>query len=125
MNVTRNHFHIVDYVVFVLMFLLSLSIGAFFWMKSRHKNTTDEYLMGGRKLGVVSTAMSMCVSILSATTLLGAPAEMYSYGIMYEFICIPVFIGTVIVAAWFVPLLYPLKVTSANKVKTSFQKYFE
>ena len=112
----RKYFHPVDYVVFVLMFIVSLSIGGIFAFRSRKNNTTDEYLMGGRKLGLVPVTISICVSVVSANTLLGAPAEMYTYGVMYEFVCVGIIISTIIVALFFVPLLYPLKLTSAHKV---------
>ena len=69
-------------------------------------------------MSLLPVAVSMCVSVLSGTTLLGAPAEMYNYGIMYELVCIPIFLASVIVAVWFVPMFYPLKITSINKVCT-------
>ena len=112
-----RRFHIVDYVVFVLMFVASISIGAYHAFRSRNKATTEEYLMGGRQLGLIPVTISICVSVVSANTLLGAPAEMYTYGIMFQFIGIPIVLSTIIVAVWFVPLIYPLHVISIHKVR--------
>ena len=112
----RKYFHWVDYVVFVFMFVFSLSIGVFFAFRSRNKNTTEEYLMGGRKLGLLPVTISICVSVVSANTLLGAPAEMYTYGVMYELSCIGAILATIIVAAFYIPLLYPLRLISAHEV---------
>lgn len=71
--------------------------------------------MGGRNLGLIPVAMSICVSIISSNTLLGAPAELYYQGIMYMFVFIPIIPGILVTAYFFVPLLYPLKLKSAHK----------
>ena len=117
MEVSQNHFHIVDYVVFVFMFLISIGIGVYFGFAGRKQKTTDDYLMGGRQLSLIPVALSLVVSVVSANTLLGAPAETYNYGIMYWLILIGLVPATVIVAVTFVPLFYPTKVTSANEVR--------
>ena len=72
--------------------------------------------MGGRKLGLLPVTISICVSVVSANTLLGAPAEMYTYGVMYELSCIGAILATIIVAAFYIPLLYPLRLISAHEV---------
>ena len=59
----NRYFHMVDYVVFALMFIVSMSVRVFFAFRSRNKNTTDEYLMGGRKLGLLPVTISICVSV--------------------------------------------------------------
>ena len=78
-------FSAADYAVFALTLLASLVIGLYFAFADRRKATTEDYLMGGRNLGLVPVAISMCVSVVSASSLLGAPAEMYTYGIHYMY----------------------------------------
>ena len=45
-------FSAADYVVFGLMLLFSALIGFYYGFKDRTKNTTHEFLLGGRKLKV-------------------------------------------------------------------------
>ena len=116
MALERNYFHAVDYVVFVLMFLVSIAIGLYFGFAGSKQKTTKEYLMGNRNMQLAPVALSLVVSVVSANTLLGAPAEMYSFGIMYWFMLIGLIPGTILVAIFFVPLFYPLKLISANEV---------
>ena len=61
--------------------------------------------------------------MISANTLLGAPAEMYTYGVMYEFVCVAIVLSTVIVAIFFVPLFHPLNMTSVHKVSLLIHYY--
>lgn len=55
-----SHFDIVDYVVFSGMLCVSVFIGIYFAFFAKQKqNTTEEYLMGGKKMGVVPIATSL------------------------------------------------------------------
>ena len=116
-KMTSFWFHPADYAVFALTLLASLSIGVYFAVADRRKNTTEDYLLGGRKLGLVSVAISMCVSVVSSNTFLGAPAELYTYGIHYELMIFSIPIAILFVAAFVVPVFYPIKLTSKNKVR--------
>ncbi len=116
MEVDRHYFHVVDYVVFVLMLCVSMGIGVYFAIVGRHHNTTEDYLMGNRNMKLLPVSMSLVVSVVSANTLLGAPADTYYYGIMYFFMLIGLIPATIIVCIWFVPLFYPMRITSANEV---------
>ncbi len=59
----------------------------------------------------------MVVSVVSTNTLLGVPAEAYSYGIQFAIYGIGVILATTFVGAFFVPLMFPLKMTSAHEVR--------
>ena len=116
MAADRNYFHVVDYVVFILMFLVSMAIGAYFGFVGSKQKTTKEYLMGNRNMRLAPVTLSLVVSVVSANTLLGAPAETYSYGIMYWFMLLGLVPATILVAAFFVPLFFPLQITSVSEV---------
>lgn len=45
-------FSIPDYIVFSMMLVISSAIGFFYAWKERKKKTTDQVLLGGRKLKV-------------------------------------------------------------------------
>ena len=67
-------------------------------------------------MSTIPVAMSICVSFISAILILGAPAEMYMYGTQYWLTWIGLTIASVLAALLFVPLLYPLKLTSSYEV---------
>ena len=56
------------------------------------------------------------MSFMSAIMILGASAEMYTHGTQYWIIWFGIGIASVLSILLFVPLLYPLKLTSANEV---------
>jgi Na+/proline symporter len=53
-----GHFHWIDWLVFALMLLVSAAAGL--WHFSRaHKSNTQDYLLGGRKLGLFPVSASL------------------------------------------------------------------
>lgn len=46
-----------EYVVFVLMLLVSALIGVFFWIKGQNSNS--DFIMGGKSMGVLPMTMSL------------------------------------------------------------------
>jgi len=70
-------FGITDYVVFVIMLGASAGIGVYFGFFSKTKNTTEEYLRGGKKIGEGAEGrMSRWTSTI-ATTEVGVVAQSY------------------------------------------------
>ena len=108
-------FHVVDYVIFILVIAASLSIGVYYAIFKRN-NTTSQYLMAGRSLSIIPTAISLLVSYISAISILGNAAETYYYGIDYMFVLVGYTFASFGAATLFVPLFYPLKLTSMNEV---------
>ena len=59
-NATKSFtFGTVDYIVFVIMLCTSAGIGVYFGFFSKSKNTTDEYLMGSKKMKTIPIAISL------------------------------------------------------------------
>ena len=77
-----NLLHWADYLIFALFLAVSISIGIYFAISGGHQRTTQEFLMGNRKLRVLPTMLSLLVSYQSAIAILGFPAEMYTKGSM-------------------------------------------
>lgn len=69
--------------------------------------------MGNRNMQLFPITISIMASFISAILILGTPAEMYTAGTLYMFYIIGACIGCIVAAMWFVPLLYPLKLTSS------------
>lgn len=55
-----RYFDIFDYIVFAVMLLVSSLIGVYFAFFAKVKqNTTSEYLMGGKTMGIFPISMSL------------------------------------------------------------------
>lgn len=78
---------------FVLYFVIVLSIGIFFFAKSKGNNEKD-YFLGGRKMGPWVTAMSAQASDMSAWLLMGLPGSILAFGLGQAWIGIGLAIGT-------------------------------
>ncbi|XP_052220142.1 sodium-coupled monocarboxylate transporter 1-like isoform X1 [Dreissena polymorpha] len=104
-----------DWVLFALMLGISAVIGIFYAVKeflNKNSNNAD-YLMGGRNMQLVPVAISILVSFMSAILILGTPAEMYTAGTLYFMYLIGMILAIILSALIFVPLLYPLRLTSS------------
>ena len=111
-----------DWVVFAAMLGISAIIGIFYAVREalgHNEATTGEYLMGGRKLGLIPVSISILVSFFSAIVLLGNPAEMYTLNTMLVWATVGMYLAVVLAAAIFVPLLYPLQLTSSFEVRNN------
>lgn len=59
-NDSTGQFDVVDWIVFGGMLCVSASIGIYFAFFAKQKqNTTQEYLMGGKSMGVLPIALSL------------------------------------------------------------------
>ncbi len=68
-------FAVADYVVFALMLVVSTAVGVYFAWASRGKESSRDFLTGGRKLTALPVSMSLTASFMSSTTLLSNPPE--------------------------------------------------
>ena len=69
-SASTHHFAPTDHVVFALTLAASLGIGLLVAARSGG-STNDDYLVAGRRLGLLPAAVSMCVSVVSASTFIG------------------------------------------------------
>ena len=110
-----------EYVIFAAALLISLGIGIYNALSGDKSKTTHGYLMANRQLGVLPVTMSMLMSFVSAIMVLGLTAEMYTYGILQWFFIIGILLADILAAILFVPLLYPLNITSSFEVSNIYQ----
>ena len=120
-------FHWADYLVFVIFLIISLGIGMFqgvMDMLGCNKKEdevdkevdTEEFLMGNRNFSVFPVALSTLAAFLSAILILGTPAEVYMQGTEYWIYALGMMLSCVFAVLLFVPLLYPLRLTSSYEV---------
>ncbi|CAH0402025.1 unnamed protein product [Chilo suppressalis] len=107
------YFDWLDYLVFGAMLLVSSLIGVYFaFFASKKQNTTAEYLMGGKTMGIFPISMSLIASYISGISLLGLPAEMYTYGTQLWAIVLSEWTVSLTIAVVYLPVFYNLQITS-------------
>ncbi|MBP3448827.1 MAG: sodium/proline symporter PutP [Clostridia bacterium] len=82
-----------EVLAFVLYFVAMLTIGVWFFAKSKSNNEKD-YFLGGRTMGPWVTAMSAQASDMSAWLLMGLPGSIIAFGLGQAWIGIGLAIGT-------------------------------
>ncbi|XP_066266083.1 sodium-coupled monocarboxylate transporter 1-like isoform X1 [Branchiostoma lanceolatum] len=102
-----------DYVVFAIMLCISAGIGIFYAFKGGGQKSTKEFLLAGRSMSIPPVAMSLLASFMSAITVLGTPAEVYTYGTMFWMFWITYMIMVMVSAHFYLPVFFDLGVTSA------------
>lgn len=115
MSSMNNLFHldVVDYIVIVGMLVLSSSTGIYqaVCSESRQK-TTHEYLLGNRQLGAFPVGISVFISVISAVSFMGNPAEVYVNGPTFWLVTLNGFAVGIIITRTFIPVFYRLQITS-------------
>ncbi|KAG8224740.1 hypothetical protein J437_LFUL005309 [Ladona fulva] len=110
----NNTFGWFDYILFCGMLVVSAIIGIYFAFFAKQKqNTTSEYLMGGKSMGLFPVAMSLIASWVSGITLLGMPAEIYTFGTQFWTGIIGIFLSTTAAGLFYIPVIHHLQLTSS------------
>lgn len=115
-SVVTSTFSTVDYVVFILLLVLSLAIGLYHACRGWGQHTIGQLLMADRKMTCFPVALSLLATFQSAVAILGVPSEIYQFGTQYWFLGISYFLGLLIPAHVFIPVFYRLHLTSAYEV---------
>lgn len=79
------------YIMIAVYFIILLAIGFYAYKKST--STLDEYMLGGRDLGALVTALSAGASDMSGWMIMGLPGSVYSIGLSAIWIAIGLTIG--------------------------------
>lgn len=82
----------IEAVIFGLYFAFMLSIGIYFFLKSKNSGE-KEYFLGGRSMGAWVSALSAGASDMSAWALMGLPAAIYAMGMGQSWIAIGLGLG--------------------------------
>ncbi len=112
-------FHWGDYLVLGISLFLSCAVGVYYGIMDwkRKNNTTEDFLMAGRKMTALPVAVSIVVTMMSAITLLGNPVELYYFGVVYWVYTLGNAAGLPIVAHFVAPVFHKMKVVSVNQVR--------
>lgn len=128
-NDSPSLFTAADYAVCIVMLVASFALGlvaAFIERRhrSRHRITSERFLLGSRRLNVIPVSMSMTIPFAAAINILGTPADVYMYNTMFWWICLAYIIGGALVCRMFVPLYFKTGVVSAFEVRQIEKLYF-
>ena len=94
----------------LLVFLLILA-GIGFYLKNRVKSSED-YWVGGREIGPVTTAISYCAAYTSTVAVIGSSAMYYLYGLGYAVLEM---LGTTVMVCTFTFVLIGLKMRAVSE----------
>nr|CAB3266302.1 sodium-dependent multivitamin transporter-like [Phallusia mammillata] len=108
----KQNFQPWDYVIFISCLVISVLIGVFSAFSGGRQKTTKEYLMANRNVGYGPASLSLLVTIMSAITILGVPAEIYLHGTGYGMFAFSYFLFIPIAAHGIIPVLYDLHIIS-------------
>lgn len=105
--------HPLDWVAIAVYVVMLLGIG---WYYARRTVTTEDYLLGGRRMNPVTVGLSMFATLLSTLTYLALPGEMIKHGpmIVSQYMMYPVIF--LVIGFVLVPVIMRQKVTSAYEI---------
>ncbi|XP_046371526.2 sodium-coupled monocarboxylate transporter 1-like [Haliotis rufescens] len=101
-----------DYVVICGLLSVSVGIGLYYAIRGRKRGTREDYLLGGRRLHVLPVTMSLFVSYTSSASMIGLPAETFTYGFVYAMFAAGLAASMTIFMLTLVPMMHNLKITS-------------
>ncbi len=81
-----------ELVVFIIYLIFTVSIGVYFFVRSK-TGGEKEYFLGGRQMGPWVSALSAGASDMSAWVLMGLPGSIYFYGVGQTWIAIGLALG--------------------------------
>lgn len=106
-------FSVIDYACVIGMLVISVGIGVFFgfFQKSKSEESSSDFLMGS-DMNLLTVALSLTTSFITAIELLGNPAEIYFNGMQFALIIISLLF--VVPVAWhiFYPIFFKMELAS-------------
>jgi len=113
MNTPRATLHILDWIVLLLYAIGMLLVGFYY---SHRNKSSDDYLLGGRKMSSFRVGLSYFATMFSAVSYLSMPGEMIKNGpMMWSFLAAFPFVYLV-VSRFFIPFIMKLNISSAYEL---------
>ncbi|NBR04987.1 MAG: sodium-coupled permease [Planctomycetes bacterium] len=108
--------HLMDWLVIFAYGALMLGVGVYYSLKN---SSTEEYLLGGRRMSPIALGLSLFATLVSTLSYLGVPGEMISNGPMMvtQLAAHPLIF--LIVGYGLIPFLMKQPVTSAYEILES------
>ncbi|XP_050299973.1 putative sodium-dependent multivitamin transporter isoform X4 [Anthonomus grandis grandis] len=113
MQVLQPSLKIWDYIIVILVLVISSSIGVYYRFTGGKQKTVKEYLHADKNMSIYPVAISLMASFLSSITIIGVSSENYAYGFQFILIYLGHLIFTPIAAYLYLPVFFKLQATSA------------
>jgi len=107
---TMTRFGWLDYTIFVAYLLGSVLIGVVF---VREQQSVRDYFLAGRRMGYITVAVSVLAALFSGISYLGAPAEVYAYGMAFMLFGLSFLIATPVTNLVFLPVFHHARIYTA------------
>ena len=106
-------FEVIDWVVIAIYAGLMISVGVYY---ERQTKTTDDYLLGGRKMKSWAVGLSYYATLFSTISYLAYPGEIIKHGplILGSLLSYPLIF--IVVSRFMIPFIMRLRVTSAYEI---------
>ncbi|XP_064627909.1 sodium-coupled monocarboxylate transporter 1-like isoform X2 [Lineus longissimus] len=108
-------FHWADYILFVIVLIVSAAIGVYYGFTGLRQKTTSEFFLGGRNMPFFPVTISILASFISAVSILGTPAEIYTFGIIYVLLSLSYFVAFPVSVHIYLPMFHKLNLTSCHE----------
>lgn len=104
-----------DYAILAAALAASAGVGVYF---GRWKGgTAEDFLLAGRGAQVWPVAVSLMATFMSATNVMGLPADIYVHGTHMAFMNVGFIIGPIVSAYLFLPVFFNSDFTTAYEVR--------
>ncbi|XP_033125947.1 sodium-coupled monocarboxylate transporter 1-like [Anneissia japonica] len=110
---TINYLGVLDYVILGFVVFVSAATGIYHGFAKGGQTTTEQFLVADRSMFSIPIAMTLLASFISPITILGKPAEIYTYGGQYFIFILCHLLLFPSIAFIFIPVFHGLKITSA------------
>ncbi|GBM13653.1 Putative sodium-dependent multivitamin transporter [Araneus ventricosus] len=111
-----------DYMVIVLVLVVSTCIGLYFRFTGGRQKTLEEFLLAERNMAIFPAAVSILATFLSAISMLGIPAEVYLYGLQMYATLLGLPLGYLLCAFGCLPVYFDLNVSTSYEVSEFHNK---
>ncbi|XP_071834313.1 sodium-dependent multivitamin transporter-like [Apostichopus japonicus] len=113
MTTTENPLGWVDFIVMSVMLVAAAGMGIYHGVARGGQKTTKRFFLADRNVYGLAIAMTLLASFISPVTLLGIPAEIYTYGGQYLAFTLTQSLLFPTIALVFVPVFHGLDITTA------------
>ncbi len=118
--------NVYELIMFIMYFLFMISIGVWFFIKSKSKGEKD-YFLGGRNMNGLVSALSAGASDMSNWVLMGLPGAICIAGFSEVWISIGLVLGTILAWIFVAPRLrrYAIKANDSITIPQFFANRFK
>ncbi|XP_054717017.1 putative sodium-dependent multivitamin transporter isoform X2 [Uloborus diversus] len=105
-----------DYFIFALMLLISAAIGIYFRFTGGKQKTNNEFLLADRNMPILPVAFSLMASFMSASSVIGLPADTYLFGLNMPYMNIGGIIGVILSSYLLLPVFFDMQLTTVYEI---------